>query len=258
MHILSLALDILLACYIAWEVLKFHPRYKKLKQSIADGDPDARLRIYREGLVFEWITALLALLAIRFDWSQLNPKSLDLGALPMIRAFTSNADLDRGMIGGVLFGVAFGTIVFFVARIRSNRRGGAPATEKPSPWRKLLPDFSALVPVTGRERLLWAAVAISAGVCEEVVFRGWLLSTLHGSVGLAGMALLLVAAALFGLAHTYQGITGVIATALAGLFFCVLYVTTGSLLVPILLHCLIDVRFAFLPSPTQKPRAVYA
>ena len=68
------------------------------------------------------------------------------------------------------------------------------------------------------------------------------------------MTLFVAAAAIFGLAHIYQGVTGVTLTALAGALFCGLYVVTGSLLVPILLHILIDARFAILPAP-RKPRA---
>ena len=122
-----------------------------------------------------------------------------------------------------------------------------------------MPDFSALVPTTARERLLWVAVAVSAGICEEIVFRGWLLSTLHGSLRFEGAALILAAAVLFGLAHSYQGITGMVLTALAGLLFCGLYVATGSLVWPILLHIVVDVRFAVLPAPRNAgSRAVYA
>ena len=122
-----------------------------------------------------------------------------------------------------------------------------------------MPDFAALVPATTRERLLWAAVAISAGVCEEIVFRGWLLATLHGIAGLNGTELIVAAALIFGLGHAYQGITGVVLTGLAGAFFCVLYLSTGSLLTPILVHAAIDLRFAFLPAPrTQNQQASYA
>jgi membrane protease YdiL (CAAX protease family) len=103
-----------------------------------------------------------------------------------------------------------------------------------------LPDFSTLLPVTTHERLVWVAVAASAGICEEIVFRGWLLATLHSPVGLAGTTLVLVAAVIFGLAHAYQRVAGMVLTAFAGALFCVLYVKTGSLLVPILLHILID------------------
>jgi uncharacterized protein len=122
-----------------------------------------------------------------------------------------------------------------------------------------LPDFTALIPVTTREKLTYAAAAVSAGICEEVVFRGWVLATLHSPVGLTGTTLVLVAAAIFGIAHAYQNAVGVILTTFAGLLFTALYLTTGSLLVPILLHVLIDVRFAFMPAPgPAKPATAYA
>jgi membrane protease YdiL (CAAX protease family) len=63
---------------------------------------------------------------------------------------------------------------------------------------------AALVPATGAERLAWVAVALSAGFCEEVVYRGYLQTqiaafTRRPSAGVVGQALL------FGLAHGEQG-----------------------------------------------------
>jgi membrane protease YdiL (CAAX protease family) len=72
-------------------------------------------------------------------------------------------------------------------------------------------------------------VAVSAGICEEVVFRGWLLFAPHNNLALNGTALLVLAAVIFGLAHVYQGIAGILATTRAGAFFCILYVATGTL-----------------------------
>jgi membrane protease YdiL (CAAX protease family) len=69
--------------------------------------------------------------------------------------------------------------------------------------------------------LWWAAVAVSAGICEELVFRGWFLATLRSELGMGGLSLLIAAAAIFGLAHVYQGVSGVILTAVVGAFFCV-------------------------------------
>jgi membrane protease YdiL (CAAX protease family) len=260
MQVLSLAFDIILAGYVAWEVARMVPRYRQLKQAVAAGDTGARTRMYYHALTFEWVSALLALIALGFNWTKLNPRFLSLAGNALIRPFSSGGDLDRGMITGLAVDLVGGTIGFIVARLRANRRGVQPAADAPARWwRKLLPDFTALIPVTARERLLWSAAAISAGVCEETVFRGWLLAILHSRVGLGGTALVLTAAAIFGLAHTYQGITGVVLTAIAGILFCVLYVVTGSLLVPIVLHSLVDLRFAFLPAPrVRKPEAVYA
>jgi len=259
MHTLSFALDLLLAVYVVWEVAQFLSRYRQLKQALLKGDAQARTRIYHIVLAFEWTSALLALAALGFDWTKLNPKFLDLQAVPLIQLF-SQGGIDRAILTGLLVGIVAGTVGAIAVRLRAKRRGVAPAANAPAPWwRKLLPDFSALLPVTARERFLWAAVAISAGFCEEVVFRGWLLTTLHSTLNLSGWALLLIAAALFGLAHVYQGATGVLLTSFGGLFFCFLYVVTGSLLVPILLHALVDVRFAFLPAPrAHKPQAAFA
>jgi uncharacterized protein len=262
MHTLSLAVDVALAGYVVWEVAKFVPRYRELKQAVASGDPQARTRVYNQAIVFEWVSAFLALAALGFNWSKLNPKALALEGTWLAQhvSHLSQADsgFEAGLTGGIVAGLVLGTVVLIVARLKSNR-----STPKPAPvaalgrWRKLLPDFSALIPATARERLLWVAVAISAGICEEIVFRGWLLSTLHSALNLNGMGLILVAAAVFGFAHAYQGITGVILTAFAGLLFCGLYVATGSLLFPIILHALIDLRFALLPAP-RAPRPLEA
>jgi CAAX protease family protein len=269
-HLLSLAVDVILAGYIVWEVVRFPPRYRQLKQDIASGVAGARLRIYRETLAFEWISALLALFALGFDWSKLNPKALDLGHSPLLPQSSAAGGVDPGLptviVAGLAAGIVFGLIGIVVIRLHANRLAAksaadapAAAPDAPQPWwRKLTPDFDALVPVTPRERLVFAAVAISAGICEEIVFRGWLLATLHGTVGLHGTALILVAAAMFGLAHTYQRITGVLLTGIVGAVFCVLYVAAGSLLVPIALHILMDVRFALIPARLKQSGASFS
>lgn len=260
MQLFSAVVSIILAGYIGWEVVKFGPRYRQLKQELRNGDPRARTRVYKRALVFEWISALLALVALRFDWSKLNPAFLDLNGTPWLQPLLNRSAFNNGAMTGALAGVAIGTVGMIIVRLKANRKGAAPIAAGPAPWwRKLMPDFFALVPATMQERMLWAAVAISAGICEEIVFRGWLLTTLHTSLGLNGTALLLAGAVMFGLAHSYQGITGMVVTGLAGAFFCGLYVATGSLLVPILLHAAVDVRFAIMPAPfNQKQQAAYS
>ncbi len=260
-NIASIALDLILLVYIAWESIRFIPQYRQLKLDVAKGDARARTRVYLQALKFEWISALMAALALRFDWSKFNPRLLGLENSSWIQQLAVPDGMGKALLGGLFGGVALGGVVFAVARLVANRRPAAPpAPEAPPSWRsRLLPDFTALIPVTTRERWLWVAVALSAGICEEIVFRGWLLATLHSPVGLAGTWLIVVAAAVFGLAHLYQKAMGVLLTGFVGLLFCLLYFKTGSLLVPILLHCLIDVRFAILPAPrTAQTQTAYA
>lgn len=259
MRIFSGIIEIVLVGYIVWQVVSFVPRYHQLKLAVASGDTGARTRVYYHALTFEWVSALLSLLALGFDWSKLNPQHLALDGSRLMQALALNDSSKAGVATGVALGLVLGTVGLVVGRVMANRRRRVAV---PSPavsrLRKLLPDFSALLPSTTQERLLWTGVALSAGICEEIVFRGWLLAALHNTVGLGGTALVATAAVIFGLAHAYQRITGMVLTALAGLLFCVLYVKTGSLLVPILLHALIDVRFAVLPAPrTETPTPVY-
>jgi len=56
----------------------------------------------------------------------------------------------------------------------------------------------------------------------------------------------IASAAIFGAAHFYQGWRGVLLTSLLGFGLARLYLSTGTLLLPILAHALIDLRFLLL------------
>ena len=83
-------------------------------------------------------------------------------------------------------------------------------------------------------------VAITAGVCEEVLYRGWLPWALAGGAGsvLVGFV---VAAGVFGLGHLYQGRNGVVLTGLLGLALGATAAWTGSLLPGQALHVAVDI-----------------
>jgi membrane protease YdiL (CAAX protease family) len=258
LHTVSLLTSLILAGYVIRDVSKARRQYGQLKQAIAQGDPEARSRFYMRILRFEWVSAVLALIALGFDRTKLSAATLQMGNTAFGRWLSASGEsFDSGVVGGVAAGLLIGLILMIIVRLRARRHAPAPAADVSKPWwRKLLPDFTALIPVTGRERMLFAGVAVSAGICEEIVFRGWLLFTLHNDLAVTGTTLIVLAAAIFGLCHMYQGVTGIVATTLAGAFLCALYIGTGTLLVPIVLHCLIDLRMAILPSSSpQVPQA---
>jgi membrane protease YdiL (CAAX protease family) len=60
--------------------------------------------------------------------------------------------------------------------------------------------------------------------------------------------LVVIAALAFGLAHAYQGRAGVLTTGVLGGVMAALYLQTGSLLLPVLLHAAIDLRFLLVPA----------
>lgn len=79
----------------------------------------------------------------------------------------------------------------------------------------------ALLPHGAIEIALWVAVAVSAGICEETIFRGYLQPQLIAMTGRREAGLVL-AAAIFGLGHLYQGWRNAIVIGFYGLMFGVL------------------------------------
>jgi membrane protease YdiL (CAAX protease family) len=86
----------------------------------------------------------------------------------------------------------------------------------------------------------WVAVSITAGVCEETLYRGFIGYYLQHWMPLAVAAL--VGTIPFAVAHAYQGWRGVLRTGLAGLLLWATYLATGSILPGMVLHAAIDVR----------------
>ncbi len=86
----------------------------------------------------------------------------------------------------------------------------------------------ALAPRTPLEFLLWFLVCVTAGICEEMIFRGYLLrqfSSIGGRVWLGVVA----SSVIFGSSHGYEGIAVMIVITVYGILFCLLLLKTRSL-----------------------------
>src|ERR1039458_2278927 len=59
---------------------------------------------------------------------------------------------------------------------------------------------------------------------------------------------------LFGLAHFYQGILGVVLTGILGAGFATIWLGSGTLLTAIVLHTLVDLRISFVLGPERIRR----
>ena len=105
-----------------------------------------------------------------------------------------------------------------------------------------------LLPRTRRERLGFLALSLVAGFCEELVFRGFLITALAAASGSMVLALV-VSAVAFGVVHAYQEPSGVARATLLGLVLAAPFVITGSLAAPMLAHAAIDVIGGFWLGP---------
>ena len=108
---------------------------------------------------------------------------------------------------------------------------------------ELQPALRTVLPATPQELRVYSGAAVTAGICEEVQYRGYLLwyfqSLLPGAVAIAA------AIVAFGLAHAYQNIRGIFATGMAGALAMAVYLLTESLIAPILLHAALDLVNGF-------------
>ena len=97
-----------------------------------------------------------------------------------------------------------------------------------------------LLPNGALESLLWIGVSIVAGVCEEMVYRGYLqpqLWALSGSLPLS----IALQAIVFGMAHIYQGWRPAVITAVYGLAFGLLAAWRKSIVPGAIAHSFIDI-----------------
>ena len=123
----------------------------------------------------------------------------------------------------------------FLSRFTLGQLSVATADDLPTHVRKA----GRILPRDGVERAGFMPVAITAGVCEEILYRGWLPWAIAGWTGspVLGYA---AAALVFGAGHAYQGRNGMILTALLGLFLGGVVAWTGSLLPGQMLHVAVD------------------
>jgi membrane protease YdiL (CAAX protease family) len=209
-------------------------------------DPGARRSFYRRLLVLEWGLALLALVvwlsapgvdagSVGFRWPQQWPGLLTGLVVLLVLAFVVAST--RALRSGVLLDAG--------EPVRPGHSRAAHGRHAEPPGHATL----ALLPRTAGERRLFTLVGVTAGVCEEWLYRGFFLAVVAALAGgLSTGVLVVVAAVAFGLAHAYQGGVGIVTTGVLGGVMAAVYLQTGSLLLPVLLHTLIDLRFLLVPA----------
>ena len=237
----ALAAVVIAAYLVAGEPVVGHVLHRRFEGRLRS-DPSARRSFYRRLLVLEWGLALLVLVV----W---------LGA-PGVDAGQVGLRWPQQRPGPVTALVVVLVLIFVFVSTRALRAGAlldmAEPVRRPGEGRHSEPagqSTLALLPRTSGERRLFTVVGITAGVCEEWLYRGFFLAVVSALAGGApAWVLVLIAAVAFGLAHAYQGRSGILTTGLLGGVMAALYLQTGSLLLPVLLHAAIDLRFLLVPA----------
>jgi membrane protease YdiL (CAAX protease family) len=101
-------------------------------------------------------------------------------------------------------------------------------------------SIDSMLPTSPLEIALWIALSLSAGFCEEVVFRGYLQRQFTVLTGGRWPAWLLVAV-LFGVSHGYQGVQACVRITIFAALFGLLALWRRSLRPGILAHAWTDI-----------------
>lgn len=213
--------------------------FRRLMRRIAAGHPVDRLHVYRNTMIGHWVLLVVAML---IWWTAGRPWS-GLGLY-------WNSEPAWGIATGVVFVVV--AIVILLRQLREVARADARTVSK---LRDRLGSLEAVVPRTLPELRRFHAVSFTAGVVEELLWRGYLVWYLSQfwPLGIAALASTLA----FGAAHGYQGWRQVPSITAVGAALTGLYLLTGTLWTSIALHIAIDVlqgRLGYEITRGQAPR----
>lgn len=131
------------------------------------------------------------------------------------------------------------TVVGIVVLVMQVRQLGTASTDEIDEIRKRIGKLAIMLPQNGNELARFYGVSITAGIVEEVLWRGFLIWYLGQFMPLWAAAV--ISAIGFGLAHAYQGLANVPQITAVGAAFTGLYLLTGSIWLPIVLHAAVDI-----------------
>jgi membrane protease YdiL (CAAX protease family) len=159
------------------------------------------------------------------------------------------------LLGGTASKAIAATLLtlFFAAALLPGIRGARNSRARQAYVREYRRALAFFLPGTPEELRWFTILTVSAGICEEILFRGFLMPYLHyGALALSWTFALLVSSIGFGLNHAYEGAPGVFSTALAGFAFGVLFLLTGNLALSILMHIAVNLQLVLVMRPADR------
>ncbi|MFZ2097905.1 MAG: CPBP family intramembrane glutamic endopeptidase [Anaerolineales bacterium] len=205
--------------------------YRMLKKQL-NVESGARILFYRTQVLWEWSwVVVLGVIAISIpqplQWMGLT--------LPNLWGWV--------ILAALLLGIGLSTFL-----LQRNPRAMAAMQHS-------LEASSTLLPTSPRERKWFAATAITAGICEELLYRGFLMHYLPSTFPtLDWLTVSILSGIIYGLSRAYQGLKGMAQTALTGFSFAIVFIISGSLLPAMVFHALAELRTLFLWHPEEKTR----
>jgi len=205
---------------LAWPAYGYYVDWPAFQRRLREAPGAARLREYRTTVVWQWLIVAI-------------------GVALWLRAGRPWSSLALQVPAGWRLWVPAGALLLLGAGYASQAVKVARHPRARAHLRKVLASLEAILPHTTSEFAWFLLTSVTAGICEELLFRGYFVWTLTPWLGWWGAAAL--SAPAFGLLHAYQGRKGTIRTAAVGAVMTLVVAGTRSLLPAMALHVLIDI-----------------
>jgi len=196
-----------------------------------------KLVLYGSTIAGQWV--ITGLVAWRALARELSPGALGLGKL--------------GSGSAILRGLALALVVGALHWLNLRRIGKSPG--KAADLMRAL--AGRILPAHPVELFPYFALAVTAGVCEEFLYRGFAMGAL-ARVGLPAWAVVILTSLLFGLAHAYQGRGGILGTFVMGILLGVVRLLYDTLVPVIMMHAVMDLVAGIAGPRYLLPKVVKA
>ena len=234
MALLSTLLMLLMAAYtVLVEPFVRTNFYRMLKKQLKI-DPTARLLFYRTQVLWEWSWVVVLILIV----------------LPIPEPLNWLGLVVPNQFGWIILLAMLIGVVLSIFLLRRNPNAMAA-------MRRSLESSSILMPATPTERKWFAVTAITAGICEELLYRGFLMSfipTIFPMFARQFVIISIISGIIYGLSRAYLGMKGILQTALTGFSFAIVYFLSGSLLPAMVVHIVAELRTLVLWQPEEKKK----
>jgi len=200
------------------------------KARIAAGEPDARRRMYWGSCRLQWVLTTVLLVGWWYaerPWTRLG--------------FSIQLTLGFWIVLAVVVGLCVVTVVHYAAA------GRTPESRAKS--RAAFGQTAILLPHNRRELRPYLVLAVTAGVCEEILYRGfliWYVAQFTGTTAFGTVAAVAVSSIAFGAGHLYQGPASAVKIAGFAAAAGTIYVVGGSLWIVMVLHVCVDIAGGLL------------
>jgi len=183
-----------------------------------------RVLLYLTSILTQWLVT--AVIAWRAFARGFGPSALGLVWQP----------LPRLLVVGIVGAGGIGLAHWF--NVRRVSRSVGPAVDR-------VKNMAAKIfPHNNQEAAVFCLLAVTAGICEEFLYRGFVFGALS-RLFVPSWAVLIVSSVLFGLAHAYQGRGGMVGTLLLGTVFGSVRILYDSLVPVVFWHAAVDIVAGF-------------